>query len=187
MDKHRLSLIVIAVLAIAILFGGLVIGVQPQVERMNRADAQAETLAATNDIQEARNRALASDNANLDAYKSDLASREAMIPSARSQQELINQIDAASTSAGVSVRSLTFDAAAPYSPPAGVKITGPSSSTLVAVPLTLAADGERAKLESFVKRLQASGRIVTLGASQYTGGDVDALTLTGLTWVLLPS
>jgi hypothetical protein len=56
----------------------------------------------------------------------------------------------------------------------------------VAVPLTLTAAGDRAKLEDFVGRLQESQRIVTLSASKYTAGDETTIDLTGTTWVLLP-
>ena len=85
------------------------------------------------------------------------------------------------------MKNLRFDVAAAYIAPAGVDVAGPSSGTLVDVPLTLSADGPRPQLEDFVAKLQSSPRIVTISQSDFTGGDETSLTLTGTTWVLLPA
>lgn len=187
MDKHRLTLIVIGVLGIAIVFGGWLVGVQPQFDRMEAANAQAASIKQMNDAQQIKNDALAADNERLDQYKNDLTAKQQEIPAGRSQQELINQIDAAAVAAGVTVKTLRFDLAAEYVAPAGVEVSGPSSGMLIDVPLTLNATGERAKLEAFIANLQQSARIVTISSSTYTGGDEQSVDLTGSTWVLLPA
>ena len=187
MDKHRLSLIIIGVLAVAILFGGWAIGIQPQLDRIDQANTQTESIRQLNDAQQAKNSELAADMANMDGYRDDLSTLQQAIPAARSQQELINQIDDAATSADVDVRTLSFDAAAAYTPPTGLTITAPPNSSLVAVPLTMTANGTRTQLEAFVTNLQKSKRIVTIASTQFNGQEDDTLQLAGTTWVLLPS
>ncbi len=186
MDKHRLSLIVIGLLAVVILFGGWLLGVQPQIDRIDHANAQTKSVAQLNDSQQASNDALAADNENLGQYKSDLAAKQTEIPPTRGQQELINQLDAAATASGVTVRSLSFDDAQAYVAPGGVEVPATTSGTLIAVPIALTADGPRASLEDFMARLQGSSRIVTIAESSYKGGDDSSIDLKGTTWVLLP-
>lgn len=186
MDKHRLTLIIIGVLAGAILFGGWLVGVQPQIARIDAANAQTSSIEKINDAQQAANEALKADNENLPQYKAELAAKQSEIPAGRSQQELINQLDAAASSAGVTISSLRFDVAADYLPPTGVDVTGVSGGTLIQIPLTLNASGTREQLEQFVGNLQASSRIVTISASSYSGGEEPTVELTGATWVLLP-
>lgn len=186
MDKHRLTLIVIGVFGVAIVLGGWLVGVQPQLDRIDAANEQTASLTQLNDVQQAKNDALAADNERLGEFSADLAAKQQEIPASRAQQELINQIDAAATSAGVTVKDLRFAPASLYVAPAAVEISGPSSGALVDVPLTLTAQGDRPQLEAFVAALQQSSRIVTIESSQYSGGDQTALTLTGTTWVLMP-
>ncbi|MCR2814135.1 hypothetical protein NQ166_13735 [Microbacterium sp. zg.Y1090] len=186
MDKHRLSLIVIGVFAVAIVLGGWFLGVQPQLDRMTRADAQTTSIRQTNDVQEQRNRALAVDNDNLDTYKAELAARQERIPAARAQQELINQIDAAAAAAGVGIRSLTFEPAVSFAGPEGVGLDAPTGG-FIGVPLILTAEGPRPDLERFAANLQGSTRVITIGGSDYRGGEQSSLTITGVTWVLMPT
>lgn len=187
MDKHRLSLIVIGVLAAAIVFGGWLIGVQPQIARIDTANDQTSSISQINDVQQIANDALKADNENLPRFKADLAARQSEIPADRNQQELINQLDAAASAAGVTISALRFDVAAQYTPPTGVDVTGAAGGTLIQIPLTLNADGPRAQLEDFVGNLQESSRIVTISSSRYSGGEESAVELTGTTWVLMPA
>lgn len=187
MDKHRLSLIIIGVLGVALLAGGWFLGIQPQIDRIETANRQTAQIKQVNDVQQLKNEALAAEAEHLDEYKSELAARQQQIPASRAQQELINQIDAAAIAAGVAVKSLRFSVEAEYVPPAGVAVEGPSSRTLIAVPLTLSAAGTRPQLEDFVGRLQQSARIITISSSNFAGGDAPSLDLVGTTWVLLPA
>ena len=187
MDKHRLTLIVIGMLGVAVVLGGWLLGVQPQLDRIDTANAQTASLRQLNDVQQAKNTALAADNKRLDEWKAALAENERQIPASRAQQELINQIDAAAAASGVMVKDLRFDAAAPYVAPAGVEVSAPSSGALISVPMTLSVQGPRPQLEDFVARLQGSLRIVTIDSSQYSGGEDSSLALSGATWVLMPT
>lgn len=187
MDKHRLSLIVIGVLAVAIVVGGWFVGVQPQISRIDAANGQTASIMQINDVQQIANDQLKADNENLPQYTADLAVRQSEIPANRSQQELINQLDASANAAGVTIRSLRFDVAAEYVPPAGIDVIGASGGTLIQIPLTLNADGPREQLEDFVGNLQESSRIVTISSSRYSGGEESAVELTGTTWVLMPA
>jgi len=187
MDKYRLSLMIIGVLAVAILFGGWFVGVQPQLDRIARATEQTVSVKQMNDVQQLRNDALAADNDHLEDYKRELAAMQKQIPATRSQQELINQIDAAAKAADVTIRTLTFDSAISFTAPEGVTTGLPSGGTFVAVPLSLAATGARADLEKFAANLQKSARIITIGSSQFTGAEDGSLVLGGVTWVLMPA
>ncbi len=187
MDKHRLSLIVIGALAGAILLGGWILGIQPQIDRIDSANEQTASIRQINDVQQTKNAALAADNEKLGDYKSDLSAKQDEIPAGRSQQDLINQIDAAANSSDVTVKALSFDVAADYTAPAGVEVPSVSSGSLIDIPLTMSVEGPRAKLEDFLAKLQTSSRIVTIHSSDYTSDDeTERLDLTGVTWVLMP-
>ncbi|WEG10118.1 type 4a pilus biogenesis protein PilO [Microbacterium horticulturae] len=187
MDKFRLSLIVIAALAVGVLAGGWFLGVQPQLDRISTAEAQTASIAQLNDVQQIKNAALRADNEHLGDDKRQLAALEKAIPASRSQQALINQFDAAAKAADVTIRTLTFSDASAYAAPTGVTVGLPSAGALVEVPLTMAVNGSRADLEKFVGNLQDSPRIVTISESRYTGPDDASMNLTGLTWVLVPA
>lgn len=187
MDKHRLSLIVVGVLAVGILLGTFFLGVQPQLERTARADEQRATVEQTNATQKARNSALAADQERIDEYRAGLEAAQAEIPAQRGQQVLIDQINAAADAAGVTVTTLTFDTAVAWTAPNSVPVDLPPSGTLVSVPMTLAAAGDRAALEQFAANVQRSPRIVTVLSSSYSGPEDPQLTLTGLTWALMPA
>lgn len=51
MDKHRLTLIVIGMLGVAVVLGGWLLGVQPQLDRIDTANAQTASLRQLNDVQ----------------------------------------------------------------------------------------------------------------------------------------
>jgi len=187
MDKYRLSLILIAAFAVAILAGGWFLGVQPQVDRISAAETQTASIKQLNDVQQIKNTALRKDNDHLKEYKTQLHTAQQAIPATRSQQELINQFDAAATAANVTIRTLTFADASSYAAPKGVTVTAPGGGGLVEVPLTMAVDGSRADLEKFVANLQKSRRIVTFAQSRYTGPNDASLNLSGSTWVLMPA
>lgn len=187
MDKHRLSLIIIGVFAVAILAGGWFVGVQPQLDRITRANTQTASIKQMNDIQQIKNDALEADNANLETYRGELAEKQKKIPAARSQQELINQLDAAAENADVTIQSLTFEAAVSFAAPEGVTADAPVGGTFIAVPLSLSASGDRKSLEKFAANLQTSARIITIGSSQFTGAEEGSLVISGITWVLMPS
>lgn len=184
MDKFRLSLIVFGVVAVAILAGGWALGIQPQLNRIGAADSQTASIRQINNAQEAENAALAADNANLAQYKADLAADEAQIPTTRSQQALIDQINGVASAAGVTVQSLVFDQAMAYAPPAAVPVSLPTAQTLVTVPISISVSGPRPSLEAFAAALQGTTRIITISASSYTGPDESALSVTGTTWVM---
>jgi len=184
MDRYRLSLIIIGVLAVAILGGGWALGIQPQLDRMNTAAKQTAAITQLNTVQEAKNAALAADSKKMDEFAAQLAADQAQIPQARAQQDLVDQFDAAAASSGVVIESLVFDPAVAYVPPAGVAVPTPAGETLVAVPTTITASGPRANLEAFAAAVQASTRIVSIASSQYIGPDDSAVTLVGTTWVL---
>lgn len=184
MDRFRLSLIVIGVVAVAVLFGGWALGIQPQLDALGRATQQTAATKQLNDVQAAKNAALAADNEHLADFQAQLTADQGQIPTARSQQPLIDQLNAAAATNGVAVSSLVFDSAVAYVPPAGVPAPLPAGQTLVAVPTTITVMGPRPNLEAFAGALQVSSRIVSIASSQYTGPDDSALTLVGTTWVM---
>lgn len=186
MDRYRLSLIAIGVVAIGILGAGWLVGVQPQLDRINKATTQTSSIRQVNAVQEGRNAALAADNARLDEFKADLASDQNEIPASRLQQPLIDQFAAAASAAGVGVDTLTFDGPTAYVAPTGVDVPVPVTQTLVAVPVTITVTGPRPNLEAFAAALQGSTRIVTVSGSEYSGPDDSAMTIKGTTWVLMP-
>ena len=184
MDRFRLSLIVIGVLAVAILFGGWTLGIQPQLDALGRATQQTITTKQLNDVQAAKNASLAVDNENLADFQAQLSADQNEIPISRSQQPLIDQLNAAAAATGVAVESLVFDSAVAYAPPVGVSAPSPAGQTLVAIPTTITVTGPRSNLEAFASALQASARIVSIVSSQYTGPDDSAATFVGTTWVM---
>ncbi|WP_460801899.1 hypothetical protein [Microbacterium sp. GXF6406] len=187
MSKYNFSLIAIGLLAAIILAAGWFVGMKPQLDRMGEANKQTENARQINDVQAAKNAALAEDHKRLDEYKAQITATQAEIPQTRSQQGLVDQINAAADNADVMMRSLTFDSTIRYTPPTGVTIAPVSSGDLVAVTVSISAEGDRERLEDFAARLQASKRLVTVVDSIYTGPEDAVLTLNGITWVLQPT
>lgn len=187
MDKHRLSLILIAVLAVGTVLGGWFLGIQPQLDRAAVADEQTRSVQQLNITQQRKNTQLAEDAKNLDALRAQLSGAQANIPPTRSQQALINQLDGLAGSAGVRIASLTFEQPAPYAPPAGVPVAIPGSGTMVRVGMSVTAAGDRQALERFAAGVQAMQRIITIADSQYTGPEEPTLTLSGALWALVPA
>ncbi|MFS0867152.1 type 4a pilus biogenesis protein PilO [Microbacterium sp. 179-B 1A2 NHS] len=187
MDKYRLSLIAISVLAVGILAGGWFLGIQPQIDRTSRALVQTATIMQVNNVQQVTVDALAADNDNLGSFRKELATARSRIPEARSQQDLVVQIDKAATDAGVTVTSLNFDDPVSYGVPPMLSVRLPSTATLVAIDMQLSATGERSELEDFAESLQKATRIMTFTGTSYTGPDEPALAISATTWVLLPA
>lgn len=185
MNRYRISLLVIGVLAVVILIGGWFLGVDPQLSRIEAANSQRTLVLQKNTIQEARNAQLAADKAKLPELQAQLDSGLAQIPSDRSQQALIDQLNAAALASGTGLVSVTFDAPVDAVAPAGVAVTLPSSATLVTVPLTMTVAGSRANLEAFLVHLQSVPRIVSVAQTAFSNADEPTLVVTGLTYVLV--
>ncbi|MGL3148739.1 type 4a pilus biogenesis protein PilO [Microbacterium sp. A82] len=186
MSKYRLTLVAIGLLAVIILMAGWFVGVQPQLDRISTANAQTASIKQINLVQERKNAALAEDHARIDEYRGQLAHLQTKVPANRSQQALIDQINAAAESTGVTMSNLSFDTPHAYAAPEGVPIGTTASGTLIAVNVTLSAYGDRGQLEQFAGNVQGSQRLITVVDSQYTGPDDAQLTLNGITWVLKP-
>ncbi|WP_298041234.1 hypothetical protein [uncultured Microbacterium sp.] len=186
MSKYNFSLIAIGLLAAIILAAGWFVGIKPQIDRMGEANSQTENARQINDVQAAKNAALAEDHKHLEEYKSQIAATQNEIPQTRSQQALFDQISAAADNANVTMTSVTFDTPLGYTAPTGVAIAPVTSGSLVAVSVSISATGDREQLEDFVSRLQASKRLVTVIDSIYTGPEEAILILNGSTWVLQP-
>lgn len=187
MDKYRLSLIAISVLAVGILAGGWFLGIQPQIDRTGRAVVQTASIMQVNNVQQVKVDALEADNEKLGDFEKQLRAARARIPEARSQQELVVQIDRAASEAGVTVTSLNFDEAVSYAVPPLVAVRLPSTATLVAIDMQLAATGDRSALEEFAANLQTSERIMTIVGTTYAGPEEPSLAISATTWVLLPA
>lgn len=185
MDKHRFTLIIIGIFGVGILAGGWFLGVQPQLNRIGDAAAQVESVRQLNEAQTQVNAALAADYQRLGEFQGALDAAKALIPDRRSQQALIDQIEAAADAAGVTIKTINFDAPVAFTPTVGVPVNLPATSTLVAIPVDITVAGERSSTEAFAAGLQGAARIVTVTGSEYRGPEDPSLTLSGTTWVLM--
>lgn len=186
LTKYRLSLVALGTLAAVVLLAGFFLGIQPQLSRITTANSQQEAAEALNRQQQTKNETLRSEQARIGEYNAQLAQKQALIPTSRSQQELIAQIDSAAWLAGVAVENVTFEEPVPFVAPPTVPLTATSSGTLVSVGISISVSGDRLALENFALNLQNLGRLITVEQSQYTGPEPASLTLTGTTWVLQP-
>jgi hypothetical protein len=134
MNKHKLSLVLAALAAVVVLAGGWFLGVQPQLASASSADAQRQTIDATNLKNRAELIRLQKQFANIDGMKTALSKLEQSIPGAADSAAFIRSVNDESSAAGTSISTITVGEAQAYVPPSASTATPGATATATASP-----------------------------------------------------
>lgn len=116
MDKNRLWTIGCILVMVAVLVGGIFLGVQPQLAAAAAANQQRESVEASNAGQAAVLEQLKTDFDGIDVLKAELEPLSASVPSGTRMPALVNQIHALAGATQVTLDGLTVSDATPYTP-----------------------------------------------------------------------
>lgn len=119
-----------SVVAVVVLVLAWIVGISPQLDRAEQADAEAEGVEMQNVTLAARLETLRDQFAHLDEYKADLETIRLQIPSADEEPALIREINAATTTAGIFLVSIVTEDPLPFTSPATAEtVPAPTTDT----------------------------------------------------------
>ncbi|MDJ0337770.1 hypothetical protein [Cryobacterium sp. PH31-O1] len=181
MNHNKLWLIGSALVTSVIVVLGVLLGIQPQLETMNAANASRIAVQATNEGHVALLGRLKHDFANLDALTTTADALAESVPSGSAMPALVDQLDAEAFAAGLTLTGMTVTEAVAYSSvlPAEVPIeaaavpaavptavvatpavtTAVTAANFAAFPLQVTVTGSYAEVLDFVSRLQSGSRL----------------------------
>lgn len=128
MDRNRLWMIGAVVAMIAVVAGGVLLGVQPQLSAATAADAQRASIVADNASKQAVLEKLKSDYTQLPQLQAQLSDLKASVPSSAQMPEFIDAIGALAVSTHTTISSFTPSDAQPYTPPVTAPVAGAAAS-----------------------------------------------------------
>ncbi|ANP73945.1 hypothetical protein PA27867_3009 [Cryobacterium arcticum] len=143
MDKNRMWTIGSIIVMVAVLVGGALLGIQPQLTAAAVANAQRMSVEASNAGQASVLDQLKKDFAGIGDLKAELAPLSASVPNGSMMPEFIDQINALAASTQVSLDGITVAEATPYASveaPAAVVDPSAVSATSPATPAPTATD-----------------------------------------------
>ncbi|SEM89030.1 hypothetical protein [Cryobacterium luteum] len=186
MNHNKLWLIGSALVTSVIVVLGVLLGIQPQLETMNAANASRAAVQATNTGHVALLARLKHDFANLDALTTTADALAESVPSGSMMPALVDQLDAEALAAGLTLTGMTVTEAVAYAPilpaaaavpadgaavpadpavvpavvPAAVVTTTAVNATnFAAFPLQVTVTGSYDEVLDFVARLQSGSRL----------------------------
>lgn len=129
MDKNRLWLIGAVLVAGCLVAGGWFLGIQPQLDAAQTALQQRASVEETNQTDEAVLAGLRADYSRLPQLEDQLSTLEASVPADSAAPALVKELDALSSSAGVTITDFTMSDAQAYTPVATASTSAGSSSS----------------------------------------------------------
>ena len=169
MDKNRLWVVGAVLIMVAVIGGGWMIGIQPQLS----AVASANQNSANVRIQNAKNQILLTklkkDYQGIDELKKQLDSLRIAVPADAEMSTFVTELNALAATHQVTVKSISVSDAKPYTsavtpsggkPQAGAttnaKIT---AANFIIIPVQFAVTGTYAKVLDFVHDVQTGPRL----------------------------
>lgn len=134
MDRNKLSLIIAGFAALALVFGGWFVGVQPQLAAASASAQQQSDIDARNDTVRAELARLEKQYSELGTLRSELATLKASIPDSTDTTPFIKELNQLAATNGLTISSLTFGDAQAYVPPASTSSAPESGATATATP-----------------------------------------------------
>ncbi|WP_166789930.1 MULTISPECIES: hypothetical protein [unclassified Cryobacterium] len=137
MDHNKLWLIGSVLVTSVIVVLGAVLGIAPQLESMNAANASRTVVQATNAEHVALLARLKHDFKNLDALTSEADALAESVPSGSAMPALVDQLDAQAVATGLMLTGMTVTEAVAYVPVVPVVAAAPAVDA-AAVPAAVA-------------------------------------------------
>jgi len=143
MNRNKLMLVLAAVAAVAVIAGGLLLGVQPQLAQASADHAQRAQIDKTNDANRAELARLQAAQQELPASRRELAALRASIPSSPATASFIRDVYSVATASSVTVTNIATGDPVSYVPPtsADAGASAPASTASPAPSSTPAPTG----------------------------------------------
>jgi Tfp pilus assembly protein PilO len=129
MNRNKLMLVLAAVAAVAIIAGGLLLGVHPQLAQAAADRAQRSQIDKANDVNRAELARLAKEQQQLPTLKSDLAALRASVPSTPDTAAFIRELNEVAKTTGVTVSNIATGDPIAYTPPMSTAATSDAEAT----------------------------------------------------------
>ncbi|WP_104135528.1 MULTISPECIES: hypothetical protein [unclassified Cryobacterium] len=187
MDKNKLWLIGSVLVTSVIVVLGVLLGVQPQLDSMNAADASRAAVQSTNAGHAALLTRLKHDFEDLDALTATAEALAESVPSGSAMPAFVDQLDAQAQAVGLTLTGITVTDAQAYVPllpevpaaavlpssaaaaaqaaapaaeaPAPAPVALITGSNFAAFPLQITVTGTYTQVLEFVASLQSGGRL----------------------------
>lgn len=167
---------------VAIVGGGWVIGIAPQLASAATANASRASVEIQNTKNQLLLTKLKSDYQNIDALTKQFNALQAAVPASAAISSFVTELNTLANSHGIIVKSITVSDAKPYTPviptstgtsnssPA-VAVTNPkiTSANFVIIPVQFAVTGGYAKVLDFVHDVQNGQRLFLVTTLSSTG------------------
>lgn len=185
-NRTRLILIGLVVVAIGVLALTWFLGVSPQLASWSDSDQQYEQTKSRNDAAQIKANRLRQQYAKLDDLKAELAQYQQGVPVTDQSPALIRQVNQAASSSGVTIKQFVVGDAQIYAPPQWFSAPD-TGGRLVTSPITIQASGSTDQLRAFVGNIQGMKRYLTISDVSYAvddSGDGTTANINGTAWVL---
>lgn len=163
MSSSRIWVLLGSVVIVAVLAGGFFLGVQPELAAASRSADDRVLVESQNAELERSLKELEQQAAQTPAIRSEIEVLRRSIPASPAHAELLRQLDAFASAAGVRVTSFSpqdpvaFLAAPQYASLVPASVTG---DTFAVLPMTLSATGSLEQVTQFVAALQTAERLL---------------------------
>ncbi len=144
MNRNKMMLVLAAVAAVAIVAGGLLLGIQPQLAQAASDRAQRAQIEKTNDVNRAELARLQAAQQQLPALREELTALRASVPSSPDTAAFMREVYAVATESDVTVSNIATGNPVAYSPPKAATEPVPSSAPMAAATAAPTADASPA-------------------------------------------
>lgn len=172
-NKHKaiwIGLIVLIVIMLGVTWSSVIM---PATQKVSAANVETAQIQKQNDKLQKDIDLLNTASANTTLYKNRLAELQRGIPTSYDQSAFIASLDGAATSSGTTIQSVSFGTAAAATLPSDASAQI-SAKKVVAVPVTISAQGGYDALRNFVDQVQRIDRIAVPTSVSYSVADDDS-------------
>ena len=134
MDRNRILILVAAVVAVVIVAGGFLAGVQPQLQAASAATSQRNEVMVQNRARQLELAKLNRQFRDIGSMTSALDALRASVPASAQISSFLKQVNAAAVSTDTVIQSIKTQDPQAYSPPASAAVATTGSGTPAAAP-----------------------------------------------------
>lgn len=177
MNFNRLWIIGCAILCVAVLAFGWVVGISPKISEASSAAAERVGVEATNDLHEIELANIKKQYANIADLRSQLDELRSQLPQTDDLAEFIGQLHEIEGANGVKVSNLTVGAATPFVAAADAESAAAAHAELVTednfivIPIAVSVGGTYENVMKFVAGLQHGTRLFVMSNLTVSRGE----------------
>lgn len=181
MNKNRLWVIGAITAMVAIVAGGWLLGIAPQLAIAATANSDRVNVVATNTRNQLVLAKLKRDYENIDALKNQLLTLQHAVPPKADISSFVTELNSLAGAHKVTLKSITVSDAKPYTPvtqAASTQNTTPkapqtnpkiTTANFVTIPVQISVTGDYGKVLDFVDDVQMGQRLILVSSLSTTG------------------